>query len=423
MTPRQLLKEATTFYLGSKDFNGYPCHHIRRQHQLTDTQLRPLLRKLLQQGTGALVFGDRHPNPHIRAFADEPAQQQMEKLRAQPLDHVCLYPTAKHLAKLVDRTMYEGKPYTLELALGAAQLEFRVFDLSVLEAYRNDPRYYYENNDINGRVCISDEYYLSPSVPEKDKVLLETFGFAYDDDFNRAVAVFCIYLNRLSPEHQQVWKSKEVKGTFKLHPDYFRNCILGDFGERMSVFMAFVEELRIINKMCDIMGRPHLFRETFHDGKPRNFTFLVRPTLEEYNGFVLTLDKMMSDNINKKFFLDDVQGEVEEQRDDGKIAVTPKGTISMLAEWLLLKWRPSDRAPMDELVRTFKDVRKQRQEPAHAVKEDVFDQTFFRSQRDLMMAAYNAVRTIRLIFANHPDVRVATLDIPDLLYKGEIWTF
>jgi len=423
MTPRQLLKEATTFYLASKDFNGYPCHHILRQHQLTDTQLRPSLRKLVEQGNGALVFGDRHPNPHIRAFADEPALQQIEKLKTQPLDHVCLYPTAKHLAKSVDRSMYEGRPYTLELALGAAQLEFRVFDLSVLEAYRNDPRYYYENNDINGRVCISDDYYLSPSVPEKDKVLLETFGFAYDDDFNRAVAVFCIYLNRLSPEHQQVWKSKEVKGTFKLHPDYFRNCILGDFGERLSVFMAFVEELRIINKMCDIMGRPHLFRETFHDAKPRNFTFLVRPTLEEYNSFVLILDKMMSDNINKRFFLDEVSGEVEEQRDDGKIVVTPKGTISMLSEWLLLKWRPSDRAPMDALVKTFKDVRKQRQEPAHAVKEDVFDQTFFRSQRDLMMAAYSAVRTIRLIFANHPDVRVATVDIPDLLYKGEIWTF
>lgn len=423
MTPNQLLKEATAFYLASRDFNGFSCHHIRRQHQLTDRQLHTLLRKLVQQGSGALVFGDRHPNPHIRAFGDESSQQQIEKLESQPLDDVCLYPTPKYLAKVVDRSMYEGRPYTLELALGSGQLEFRVFDLAVLEIYRNDPRYYYENNDVNGRVCISDEYYLSPSVPEKDKVLLQTFGFAYDDDFNRAVAVFCVYLNRLSPEHQQVWKSKEVQGTFKLHPDYFRNCILGDFGERLSVFSAFMEELRVINMMCDIMGRPHLFRETFHDRKPRNFTFLVRPTLVEYNDFVLTLDKMMSDNIDKKFFLDEVPGEVEEKRSDGKIVVTQKGTISMLSEWLSLKWRLSDRSPLDELVMSFKEVRKQRQAPAHAVKEDVFDQKFFHLQRDLIMAAYTAVRTIRLIFATHPAVRVAPVEIPDLLYQGEIWTF
>ncbi len=283
MDTETLLNDATDFYLKSKDFNGYPCHHIFRSFGLGAEELRLLLKTLVEAKRIALVFGDRHSNPHIRAFSDEPVENQLEKLETVALDHVYLYPTPEHLLEIVDGRDYEGRPYTLKLALGEGELEFRAFDLSVLEVYRNDPRYYYTNDDIRGNICISDEYYQSPNVLAKDQVILETFGFAYDDDLNRAVAAFCIYLSRLSPEHQQIWKSKELQGDYKLHPDYFRNCILGDWGEGMSVLNAFIEELCIINKMCDIMGRPRLFRNDFHDERPRDFSFLVRVrlTLEE----------------------------------------------------------------------------------------------------------------------------------------------
>ena len=311
----------------------------------------------------------------------------------------------------------------MELALGSAQLEFHVFDLSVLEIYRNDPRYYYTTDDINGNICISDEFYLSSGTPEKDKVLLDTFGFAYDDGLNRAVAVFIRYLSGLSSEHQQIWKSKEKIGGYKLHPDYFRNCILGEWGEKISIFVAFVEELHLINKMCSVMGRPHIFNEDFYENRPRTFSFLVRPTLEEYNSFVLTLDKMMSDNINKEFFMNEVSDESEEIRNDGKIIIKSKGTITMLDEWLNLRFRPSDRKTMQNLINVFKKVRKLRQKPAHVIRLNVFDQKFFHLQRELIVTAYDAVRTLRLIFANHPLVCAAKIDILDYLYEGKIWTY
>jgi hypothetical protein len=424
MDAEQLLSEATDLYLDSKDFSGYPCHHIRSTTGMTAEELRPILADLVSREAIALVFGDRHPNPHIRAFSDESVTQQLDKLEGSELEHTCLYPTSKHLSEVVDRGEYQDRPYTLELALGAGQLEFRVFELAVLEAYRNDPRYSYQNDDISGQICISDEYYLSPDVPERDKVLLETFGFAYDDDLNRAVAVFCIYLNRMSPEHQQIWRSKELVGSYKLHPDYFRNSILGDWGEKMSIFNAFLEELRIINRMCDLMGRPHLFRNEFKDNRPRNFSFLVRPTLNEYNDFALTLDKMMSDNINKKFFMGEVSDEVEEKRDDGKILVRQRGTIAMLEEWITTYIRPTDPNPMTKLIDAFKAVRKKRQKPAHSLKPDSFDQKYIHEQRQLVIDAYGAIRTIRLVLANHPKVRVADdLGIPDVLYQGLIWTY
>ncbi len=422
MTPEQLIIAATEFYLNSRDFNGYPGHHIHRQHGLSYEAIRKLFVDLVADGRGTIIFGDIHPNPHILAFADEAPEEQLKKVESMALEHACLYPSAQHLSSVVSHADYQDRPFSRELALGAGQLEFRSFDLTVLESYRNDPRYHYDNDDIRGNICVADEFYESDQMHEKDQVILETFGFSYDEQMNRAVAAFLIYLNRLSPEHQQIWNSKRLPGDFKLHPDYYRNSILGDWGSGISIFNAFIEELKIINLMCAAMGRPALFRDAFENNRPRNFSFLVRPTQEEFNDFVMTLDKMMSDNISKKFFKDEVPIETEEARSDGKIVVRQKGTIAILEDWLAIRGYPKTPNSLNDMLAIFKQVRKLRQKPAHSVREDVFDQAFFHRQRELIVAAYAAIRTLRFIFANHPAVKAADINIPDLIQKGNIWT-
>jgi len=422
MTPEQLILAATEFYMTSRDFNGYPAHHIHRKNALSYETIRKLFADLVSDGRGTIVFGDIHPNPHIRAFADEPLEEQLKKLESTALEHSCLYPSAQYLSTVVSPADYQDRPFSRELALGAGQLEFRSFDLTVLESYRNDPRYHYDNDDIRGKISVTDEFYESDQMQEKDQIILETFGFSYDEQMNRAVAVFLIYLSRLSPEHQQIWNSKRLSGEFKLHPDYYRSCILGAWGSGVSILNAFIKELKIINLMCDAMGRPTFFRETFEINRPRNFSFLVRPTQEEFNDVIMTLDKMMSENINKKFFKDEVAVETEEERGDGKIVVRQKGTISILEDWLAIRGYPKNPDPLKDMLSTFKQVRKLRQKPAHSVREDVFDQAFFHKQRELIVSAYAAIRTIRFVFANHPAVKAADINIPVLIQKGNIWT-
>lgn len=63
----------------------------------------------------------------------------------------------------------------------------------MLESYRNDPRYMYENRDIDGFISTRDEFYRSDEMPVKDQILLEPFGFSYDENLNRAVAAFLSY--------------------------------------------------------------------------------------------------------------------------------------------------------------------------------------------------------------------------------------
>lgn len=422
--PRErLLDEITDRYLSSPDFNGVSLAVLLMSVMSDWATVRANLIGLVVQECLGVVFPDADDNPHILRFGFEELDTQVRKLESvDDLRHVCAYPRSRHLRTVVNPSSYEGRPFTLELAWGEPQLSYRTFDLAVLEAYRNDPRYYYRNDDIEGSISIREEFYSSAEMPNRDKVLMQTFGFAYDENRNRVVAAFLRYLSVLSPEHQQIWKAREVRDSYRLHPEYYGSAV-GDWsGGGVSVFVALLMELDVINCMARAMGRPPLFRRDFGPDagtKPPELTFLVRPTSKELNDFVLALDKVLSDNINKDFFCGEVTAETEEERRDGKIAVRAKGTLSMLDEWLRKKIRLPDWEPWKTALATLHEVRDLRQRPAHALDDNVFDQEYLRRQRNLADRAYQAVRTIRLLLANHPKTK--GIEVADTLRRGLVW--
>jgi hypothetical protein len=408
------------YYLKSHDFNGIQIQELLNTIGKEWIEVKPMIQDLIKSNSIRVIDDETDSNPNIIRIGFEPLENQLKKASSNKPGYMCLYPTKSLLKKLVNPLDYKSEPYKLHLALGEPQLSYISFDLSVLEFYRNDPRYRYENDDIQGHIYYDDE-----QLPESDKVFLQTYGFSYDKNFNRAVAVFLRYLANLTPEHQQIWKSKELSEKFDLHPDYYRNAILGEWSERIPICQAFLEEIFIINQMCEAMGRPHLFRNDYGkygENRPRKFNFLVRPTLEEFNDFVLLFDKMISDNINKDFFMNEISYENEQKRKDGKIIVKHKGTLQLLDEWIHKFFKPADWSVWDEAITSLKKVRKLRQHPAHSIEKDVFDQKYFKDQRELILSAYKAIRTIRLIFTNHPKVKAANIEISDQLREGKIWS-
>jgi len=408
----EICKKVIEYYLESDRFNGTP---------IAESWDRSEIRLHIEAGNLEVVGPGLFPNPHIKPYSEVPIDRQIEEYNSNT-DDCCLYPGRKLLEKAVEDNEYEGQPYTKRLALGGGQLDGVYFDLSVLEQYRNDPRYYYWADDINGKICIGDEHYESNKIEEKDKVLLETFGFGYNSSYERCVTSLLWYISTLSKEHQQIWAAKELQnGDFKMHPDYYRNNIVGDWAERLPICEAFVMELSLINKMANKIKSVSLFRKDYYGERPKEFAFLIRPTLSAFNSFVLLLDQMMSDNINKKFFEDEIEVEYDHERDDGKVEVRKKGTISILEEWIDLYFRSQDDGPIQEMKTAFRKVRKLRQKPAHSVQEDIFDQKYIKDQRRLILDAYGAVRTLRQILANHPSVMTDPPEINEQLWKGEIW--
>jgi hypothetical protein len=396
-------------YLQSTGFNGCRVTSLAHHFGASEAATRRLLRKMILSERLSINFGDRHPNPHILAFSPEPMMEQASKVNERPLDHACLYPTGKVMARCATVDDFNDRPFSRRLALAEAQLSFEAFRLEVLDIYRRDPRYHFVTSDVAGQICTTAEG--TKSLPDGSHVFLRSYGFAYNDQWDRAVAVFLWDLHRLTPEHQQIWKAHRVEGFRRIHPGFYDTQVGGERNTHGSVFDAFLAEKKHINEMCALMGRPPIFRNPGPESeKPRRFSFLVRPTLSEYHEFVLLLDKLMSDDIDPAFF----QGDVLLIKDEPR-----KGTIVLLDEWLKKCWEADDPGPLDEMIATFKRIRKLRQRPAHAIESDIFDQKYVHEQRSIMREAYAAVRLLRLVLANHP--RAKDYKVPEWLAKGRVW--
>lgn len=390
--------------------------------------LQAALLALVEKGRANVHWEGVEGNPHINRTGFAPTAAQLDYLRAatQASYHACLYPHGDELDAEINVADYVGRPYTLELARGASQLDFRSFDLQVLEAYRNDPRYHYDCSDVGGTISISTEGIVGAhAVKESDQILLQTFGFSYDDDGNRHVAVFLRYLHELTSAHQLIWRARQSSAPARLHPDYFKSSILGSWDLHVPLLQALCMEIWLINQMTIAMRGKPLFRidyGEYGEKRPKKLAMLIRPTLEEFNASVHLLDKVLSENLSKEFFKDVLALETETPRADGKILISQKGTLALLDEYLRSRFYTSDWSAWDAAMAALRKVRKLRQQPAHALKEDMFDPKYARDFRDLCVEAYGALATLRHCLQRHPAVIKTGISVPQDLEEGRIWT-
>lgn len=383
---RALLHTIGGHYLaGTDEFNGLPFNEINNIS---------VLRELVQDNWLTVEFGDRHPNPYIKAFHEEPIEVQLEKLGLGIPYWV--YPSPKYLAEVIVRENYAGLPFTLELALGHPCLEYRIFEPSVLERYRNDPRYIVEVSGFSGRISITDEF--DEKADARDAVILGSFGFAKTDEGDPAIAVFLRYLNPLTPEHQQIWHASRLRAAASINRNY-RMQVEGNWVFQISIQDAILGELCEINKLCGLLKKPNLFRRTFEGReRPRLFGILLRPTRHEFEKMVQILDKVLSDNLNFDFFKPEVEREYTENFEK-KL----KGSLRMLTEWVDLKYKgPNGEKYGEDLFESLRKVREERSKPAHTITEDSFDPEYFLRYRDTLESTYDDLSNFRLMLSKHP---------------------
>ncbi|MDB5161073.1 MAG: family ATPase [Candidatus Saccharibacteria bacterium] len=418
MTKQELLQKITDYYLSSGDFNGLPVRTV----EISIDDLKEILVELIEDGDISIRLGEGMDNPYVKRLKSPSKEKQIKSL--QEIDdttHVVAYPEGDKLKKAVISQKYRGKPYKLAVAKGVPVLECAYFKLEVLEKFRNDPRYHYRINDIVGAIYSLDD----KGMGKKDELYLQSVGFGYDKDMNRVVCTFYTDLMNLDKDLQQYWKYHELKGDYKPHPDYVWSQVYGQWPEKASLPEAFTAELKAINDITiDAYGKK-LFKADYWDEKrPKELGFLIRPTAKEFDAFMHILDKLISENIDKKFFKGLVDPNIEEVRKDGKIIVRQKGSLLILEEHIHEWFTPregNDSKLIDKMFETFRDIRKLRTQPAHTIRTDEFDMKYFKEQRELLIRAYQAIRFLRLILQNHP--KADKSKIPDWLYKGDIWTY
>ncbi|HWG92293.1 MAG TPA: AAA family ATPase [Candidatus Thermoplasmatota archaeon] len=328
-----------------------------------------------------------------------------------------VYPQEQLLKRHDDLQEAKVGRYTKMLRLGASQVRSMYFRRGVLDRYREDPRYHFNDDGIHGFISIRDKWYLDEATAESDKLSIQ-FGAAYTESNERLVTAVLKHLDDLPLPHQQHWASYEVEGRHALDADFAAGAFEGQWTDRVSVFRAFMQELVEINKICALTGDKPLFRKDYEGEPPRGFAWLTKPTRAALDGFIHLLDKLLSENLNKEFFRGKVELHAEEPMADGRVKVADRGTIALLEDYLKTQWRVSEYNFPLSITGAFRKVRKLRQAPAHRVEEDAFDDNVRKEQEELVDEAYRALRFLRLLLTNHP--RAQGYAPPDWLQNGRI---
>jgi hypothetical protein len=394
--------------------------------QLTEYIADILARYWLEEnpycGLGALEISFRlakqlgeTPDPARMREAINKLSQRGAVSTREVQDDVWVYPKQPLLEPRDSLTEAQVGIYTKQLRLGGSQIELRFFDRQVLDRYRQDPRFRVEEGGASGLLGIRNEFYISPNTLDRDRIEILNFGVGYGTYDRRVVTVILWDLGKLPIEQQQHWASYELKERCTVDADFVKQNFEAEDTDRVSPFEAFVQELEEINRLCKLMGEPPLFRNTYGGELPEDFAWITKPSSGEYVRFVQLLDKMMSDNLNRDFFCGKVELTREEPVGGGRVRLKDKGTIELLDDYLTKYWRIPD---PDEILATFRQVRKERQQPAHTVTSDAYDLSAEDKQRELIAKAYHAVRTLRLLLMKHPAAKA--YETPNWLQEGRI---
>ncbi len=430
----QITNTVYNFFVSSNDFNGIPLREISSKLNIEYVESINLIKELVTQD---ILSIQSSTNPHIIGRQHYPIETQLtilndaketkvtyETLGGITIQHehtefpICLYPSQSYLKDNTDILNYETAVFTKELALGEPQLKPIFFEIEVIDRYFNDPRFHFRFNDFSGEISCKYDEDGHPILRKEDQIFLKTFGLGFDDDGNRLAVVFLRYLKGLTPDHQIFWKSKEIKNGQMLE-EYYQTAIKGNWIFSHSIFSAFIREFNCLNNLSNHIFKKPLFRNSFdEENRPKEFTFFFTPTSKNYEAFVLLLDKMLSDNINIDFFQNEIELFEIQKIDNGIVERKPKGSLRLFEEWLTSKYNVHDQNVIKEVFKPLKELRRERQIPAHKISENIYDKKYIKMQQELMRNIYSSIRALRLAFSRHPKSK--GFKFPSWLEKGKI---
>ncbi len=393
-TDDAVLDAVTSFYLESSRFNGIPLDTLADRVSFDREKLKSILARLVESRQVDVVF-DADGDPHVKRLAPVDPKQQTARLNGAE-STVCVYPTAEILSQ-VELSGLDDRPYTRCLALGEPQLTPVFFELSVLERYLGDSRYVIDFDDVVG--VIADTTRPSGRSSDEGTQFLPSFGVGYRAGGFRLLLVYMTNLANMSADHQRYWKEFEVGEQCVANSDYLDTTSFGKPRQYTSIYAALLGELSVLNALCERIGKPPLFLRTYPDLRPTGFHGMLCPTRPALSDFLVLLDGLLSENLNREFF----RGETD-------LDLESTTTIDLLQDWLAARFTVSGQP---DVVRAelapIRAVRDMRHGPAAALGNDEYDLEYAKKQDRLVANVYGAVRWLRRVLQEHPHARGDTV--------------
>jgi hypothetical protein len=416
-----------SFFIKSFDFNGIPLRDISKNLGIGYEESIELIKELVATD---IVSIQSSTNPHIIGTAHYPVEPQIRilddakniqisifkvgelEIFSEDTDYpICVYPSQKLLKLERDVSSFEYAKYSIYLAQGEPQLKLHFFETDVIEKYKIDPRFEFDFQDFSGSIFCKYDEHGEPIVRKEEQIFLKSFGLGYDNDSNRFIAVLLRDLGRLPAEQQIYWYSKEVRDKkCSVLTDYYENVVNGSWITSRSIFSAFVDEVNAIYQLTkEIFGIPLFRKELVGEHYPQSFTFFFSPTSKNYYDFINLLDKYISENIDSNFFSGKIDLEILKPIEEGKYKVDKKGTLSALEEWLQKFFIYKDKNIPSYIMKPLKNVRKERQTPAHKIISNQYDKQYYEKQLNIMEECYFSLKSIRKNLQSHPKAKTVEL--------------
>lgn len=389
-----LLSRVIDHYLTSREFNGMPVGESAGTHENAA--------RLIRDGLIQLVTTTDFMNTHVRPWARNDVERQAVELSKVVSGDLmgCMYPTTRAMEEH-GPTLTLTEPYRDRMILGHGTLEPVYFDLAAVEGYVNDPSFSFTPGDDSFRFSTNPE----SDYTDADLVAFEG-GYAYDhgvdyqgdEPIRRYWTAFLCDLVSLPARHQTRLSTfeRDSAGLFP-HPDWWDREIGGRWTDTIGPFTKVMWELKAINELWEIAFESTLFSKV---DRPRAWGWVLRPTTGSYNEFIHLTDKLLSENIRHKGL--DAAG-APRTDDAGKTLAS----LTRLQELLLSASSKATLENIRDVLQPLRDVRKERQNPAHKIEDTVTDANVVNKQRDLLRDVGSTLYAIRSFVQTHPTARAS----------------
>lgn len=431
-TTDDLLAKVIDHYLTSREFNGLPVG--KSPGPTTNAE------KLIRDGLVQLVTSTDYLNTHIRPWVRDDWERQIDELAEVACGKLqgCMYPTPAAMRAHDPRLTYAA-PYRDRMTMGHGTLELVFFDLAALENYVNDPFFDFTFGDDGFRFATAPTaepddgdraeaevaydgtddsardnlYQADPAYGERDVLAIEC-GYAYDHrvDYRGDEPIrryWCAFLHDLVnlPALHQTRLSTFERDSADLvpHPEWWDREIGGRWTDTIGPFAKILCELKAINDVWTIAFGTPLFSSV---ERPRAWGWVLRPTTGAWNEFILLTDKLLSDNLSHKGL--DAAGA---PATDG--AGNRLGSLGRLQEFLLAVSSATTDDQVRFVLQPLRQVRKERQSPAHKLEDTASDSNVVNRQRDLLRDVADSLHGIRVFVQTHPKVRTSDWKPPTFI--------
>lgn len=403
----RLLNKIISHYLLSRDFNG-----ISHQ-ELTQQEIKEL-ENFVDSGEILVLSEDECNNPFIKGYNfNIPVEVQKQYLSNYD-KCVAIYPTAQLLKTI--KLPQELGPYTLQLSQGEPQFKWVYFHPKILQTYFDDSRFLVFDHGYIGKISPKDELYAE----DLDAEFVKNYGLARKKDnyFHRALCVLLYDLASLAPHKQYIWKGFEVSNQddYVPNPDCVRNLLMDEFCEHFWGFDALLLTISYINKLCTAIGIPKMFRTEFCNEydeieRPDGFHMLWLPTTKNYYVFLETLEKIVINNLTIEAFITNAPCVNSVTREKNE------KTLALLEKWLIANVRASNKkALVKEFLKPLRQLREDRQTPAHKLYKHEYDEALWQKQIEVMKNILSVLMDVMLLLASHPKGK--TIAIPTRLVEN-----